>query len=75
MRTPINEKEIAILMDYGYTRSEAIKSINFGTEIYDDIEQLAEDFDVTVDEIRSGKVEDLHIVKYDGTEYGLAISH
>lgn len=70
-----DDLEIRILMADKYTRAEAVKSLSMGTEVYEDLEQLAKDFDVTVEEIREGRVEDLRIVRYAGKEYGLAIAH
>lgn len=69
------ETSIAVMMEDGFTRDEAIASLKRGTTVYTDLEQMAADFETTVDEIRAGNAEDLDLIVYDGIEYGIAICH
>ena len=69
------ETNIAVMMEDGFTRNEAIASMKRGTTVYTDLEQMAADFETTVDEIRAGNAEDLDLIVYDGIEYGIAICH
>ncbi len=75
MNMNFSKTEIAILMEHGYTESEALESLNMGTIVSDELEEIALLYGVTVDEMREGIVEDLSIVKHDGIEYAIGICH
>lgn len=75
MKKEINERDINVLMEDRYTRKEAIAALELGTMVYENIEDLAVDFDATVEEIRAGECEDLKSVMHDGHEYGVAVAH
>lgn len=66
---------VRVLMADGYTRQEAVKALtgSVHTEVWYDVEELAEAFDTTPEAIRNGEEEDLHVVTLDGHEYGVQV--
>lgn len=73
MEIRVSEKDIAIMMEDRYTRNEAIRSLKKGTVVYDSVQELADDYGVSVDDIRAGMFSDIKAVEYEGKEYGLGI--
>ena len=64
------EKMIQILMADRYTKKEAEKAIaTKGFEIYDDLSQAAEDFGMTVEEIKEVEETGLRAVEFEGKTY------
>lgn len=64
------EKMIQILMADRYTKKEAEKAIaTKGFEIYDDLEQAAADFCMTVEEIKEVEETGLRAVEFEGKTY------
>ena len=59
-----------ILLADGYTRKEADKAVNtYGFMIYEDIEQAAKDYSMTLEEIRNVEQPGLKAVEYQGKTY------